>query len=368
MAVMVLALPINSLQAPGRILLNRNLRYDSLLAVDSVALLAYHGFAITAVAAGAGVWGLAIGTVLRSIVSTVGVGLLSSAHIVRPSLRSISRLGSVMRFGIRFQATYLVAVVRDQGVNATTAIVAGVPTLGLWSLARRTLDLPLVLFDSVWRVSFPALSRMLGHGDDPTEAAERTIRLTAIAAAVLLSTFAAASPELIPSIFGEQWREAAEVVPFACAALLISYPINIGLVSYLWASGHAGPPLRAVVLGAFAWLGTSAILLPSLGVAAIGVGWMVAACVEVLALTRIARDLSRIRALRQIGLPLTVGAVAAVAGLFVTAQGGSLSSAIAGAGTALAVSVAGLALASWTDFRATVDVGTGAVRDALARR
>jgi O-antigen/teichoic acid export membrane protein len=78
--------------------------------------------------------------------------------VVRPRL-GWSRIRPLLGFGARFQAVGVVNIVRDLGLNLGTVVIAGVSTLGLWNLAYRVMQLPYLLFSSLWRVSYPAMAR-----------------------------------------------------------------------------------------------------------------------------------------------------------------------------------------------------------------
>ena len=68
---MVASLPITTLQMPGRVVLSRAMRFDRQIVVDFLAQASFYAFAVTAVALGAGVWGLATATVVKAVVETV---------------------------------------------------------------------------------------------------------------------------------------------------------------------------------------------------------------------------------------------------------------------------------------------------------
>ena len=100
----------------------------------------------------------------------------------------------------------------------------------------------------------------------------RTVRRAAIAATFVFPAFAAASPELIPSLFGEQWREAADIIPFICLSTLILGSIAVASTSYLSAAGRPGVVAWASASLGVVWIGGHGPAPPRLGVAAIGVG------------------------------------------------------------------------------------------------
>ena len=136
-ALMVMSLPIATLQAPGRIVLARRVRFDRQAAVDFGAQTSFYAFSVAAVALGAGVWGLAAGSVVKTLAGVVLQTVLSIG-LLMPSLRGWRGYGELVRFGLRFQATWLTFVAREQCLNAVVAVIAGASVLGLWYPRQQT--------------------------------------------------------------------------------------------------------------------------------------------------------------------------------------------------------------------------------------
>jgi len=155
--VMVAALPIVTLQAPGAILLERRLRYGPRVLVELTESVAYTGTAIVAVALGAGVWGLAGATVARAAAGAVAMNVVTPVRVLRPRLR-FGEISQLLGFGARYQAVGLVSLLRDQGLNLAVATIGGLSALGLWSVAYRVMQLPFVVFEALWRAR-------AGHGE-----------------------------------------------------------------------------------------------------------------------------------------------------------------------------------------------------------
>ena len=73
----------------------------------------------------------------------------------------LARHSPLLGFGVKLQAGSLTAVAREQLLNLGVAAVAGLGTLGVWALAWRVMQVPALLFQTVGRVAFPAMSRFL---------------------------------------------------------------------------------------------------------------------------------------------------------------------------------------------------------------
>jgi O-antigen/teichoic acid export membrane protein len=342
-AVMLLAIPLTTFQTPGRILFMRRVRYELLSVIDGVANISLYVWAIATAIAGFGVWSLATGTVVRAMVATVFLWIVGEHRIIRPSFHNLRTLRPLIGFGIQFQAAYLLVVLREILVNVVTGAVAGVNALGLWSLARRLMEVPYVLVSSLVRVIFPAMAHVLTSGENPAPVIERATRLVTVVSAVGLATFAGLVPALVPVVFGDEWQAVGEIVPWATAAILVLVSIGVVTAGYLQAADRPRAVLPAVVAGAIAWAGTSAALLPSLGVAAVGIGWLAGMIAESAMLARRTRSECGARVVREVAVPLLVGAAGcAVGGILAISLEPGLTTALLAAAAALATVVIGL--------------------------
>lgn len=369
-AIMILSLPITMLQTPGRVVLARNMLYDRQAAVDSAGQMSFYLFAVTTVALGADVWGLATATLVRATVSTLLIALLSVGFLA-PSLRGWRGFGPLVGFGLRFQATPLLYVLREQGVNLVTAVVGGLGVLGLWTLASRLIQVPILAFTSLYTVGFPAMSRVLAGGEDPGPIILRVVRRASIVAAFVFPAFVAASPALVPALFGTQWSDAANVIPFVGVSTVILGSISVGALSYLNAAGRPGIVALATATFGVLWVAITACLLPSLGIEAIGVGNLCGALVEAVILDRATRRTAGVAPHRPLLRPLAVALFAGTAGWTVCVSGPPGLAMALGAGTlAFLLSAAGLVLVCRSDLRDTLQLATGMLssRSALRRK
>lgn len=361
-AVMMTALPVLAFRTPGAILLEREMLYHRLMRVEYYETVVQYGGAIVAVALGMGVWGLASASIARAGAGALMMTLASPCRVVRPRL-DWARMRPILGFGARFQAVGIVSMVRDQGLNAGTAAIAGVAVLGLWSLAFRVLQLPFLLFHALWRVSYPGMARLMEAGEAPGPTVERGISLVAVVTGGVLVALVGSGPAMIPALFGERWQEVAEVLPWACLGLMISSPVGVASVGYLYASGDASTVLRSVMVHTVVWIAVAFALLPSMGVVALGVGWLASGVADLAVLgPAVARRLD-IRPIAPIVVPTAVAAAAAAAG-WLAASSGEATVLLAVAGGLLAEV---LYLAGMLVFRrSTLRDAVGAVRRGIS--
>ena len=367
-AVMALSLPIGALDTPASIVLERSLEYRTLARVEVLQAFSYYMAAIVLVVVGLGVWGLAAATLVRSVAVVILLFRVRPDLFFLPTF-SLRRVRPLLRFGVNYQATGLVTVLRDQGLNIGIAAIGGVATLGIWTLARRVLELPMLLFNSLWRVSFPAMSRLMALDVDPRPLIERGAALTSIGTGLILGPLAAAAPGLVPAVFGEQWRQTGELIPIACAGLLVPGPISVATAGYLYAAGEAGAVLRATIWHTVMWLGPALALLMVIGPWAIPLGWLIGSCFDAVLLARPAEARTGARLFRAVGRSSIAAGVAGGLGVLTTlASGRTAVGGIAGAAVCLLVYVLLVYAFDRDPARAAVAAARGSLKAAVNPR
>jgi O-antigen/teichoic acid export membrane protein len=321
-ALIVSSAPFAMFQVSGRILLERSLSYRPLAAVELSQVVAYNVCAVSLVLLGFGVWGIASAIVAMRIVGALIMARVSPAGLMRPRL-SWSLIRPLLAFGVRFQATTAVWLIRDQGLNVFLAAVAGVSTLGLWSLANRVLQVPYLFFQALLRVSFPAASQLVAAKEDAAPLIQRAVGMVAVGTGVISSGVVGSAPGVFPGLFGEQWREASLIMPGACLGVAIGTAVAVSAQGYLYAVGDASAVLRSTILQSIALLAVTLPLVPVLGVSAIGLGWFVMAIVQLFTLRRAVLRWVDADLARPLVAPVAIGVVSAGAGWLIADLGGA---------------------------------------------
>jgi O-antigen/teichoic acid export membrane protein len=176
-------------------------------------------------------------------------------------------------FGTRMQVAGLIPLARDQVLSVAVAAVAGVAALGLWSLAYRAIQVPLVVSHSLWRVAFPTLARL------PRPAAagelEREAAIVAVATGAVGAALAASGPSLLPALVGERWEPVAPALLWTGLGIVAGTPGYVVGFGWLASADRADRVLRISMLQALGSLLVALVLLSSLGVTAAGLAWLV---------------------------------------------------------------------------------------------
>jgi O-antigen/teichoic acid export membrane protein len=273
----------------------------------------------------------------------------------------------VIAFGLRFQSTSLIGNGRDQGLNLGIAAIAGPATLGLWSLAQRVLQFPLLMFEPLHRVSFPYMTQVMATRRDPARLIDRGVAVSATASGFVLAAAAAALPGLVPIVFGAQWAPSGDVIPWVCAALLVAGPVSVAGVGYLYAADAPGVVLRATVLHTIATFAVTLPLLPVIDLTAVGIGLLFGSVVDVVVISRGISSKTSARPLRVQGPLLAIAVLAGAGGTLVASTGDGVVAALAGAATAGGIYVALLGLFQLSALRETSRLFRQAVRHGVSR-
>jgi hypothetical protein len=193
----------------------------------------------------------------------------------------------------------------------------------------------MLLFNSLWRVSFPSMSRLVAAHEDPTATIERVSGLVAVGSGLIFCPLVASAPELIPVLLGSRWSGAASPLPPACLGLMIGGSISVALVGYLWAVGDAAVPARAALITIPLIAIVTFPLLPLIGVTAIGVSLLVTGLVEGAVILKGARKHLTVSLSGELGPPVAAAVSAGTLGWVIGWQiGPQLGGAMAAGGLA----------------------------------
>lgn len=312
-ALMALSLPLSAYRGPAAVFLERRLDYRHLATVEVIEASAYVACAISTVALGAGVWGLAAAVVLRSATGSAAMGLAARTGWLMPRL-AWSSTRPLLNFGVPFLAIGVVSALQEQGLNAGITVLGGFVPLGVWSLVMKMMQAPFVVFETLWRVSYPATARLLAAGEDPSLSLERTMRTVAVGSGLLIAGMVGTAPALIPLAFGPAWDAAINVLPWVGLALVLNGPITMVAAGYLSARGDALSVVKGIVFHAAAMLAVGLSLLPYLGVPALGIGMVAGGAAAIAFFRATLRRLAPVRVLVSILPGLGAAVFAAAAG------------------------------------------------------
>ncbi len=312
-AFMVMFMPLTAFRTPGIIGFERALSYRKLAKVEVFETAALYGVSALLVALGMGLFGVVVAAAVRAVGGSLLMVRATPQGLVRPRL-SVPLARGLTGFAGKYQGVALFNFARDQGANLGIAAVGGVTMLGVFTVATRVLQAPQILLEALFRVSYPAMSRMQEHAADPRHILERTVKAVAVGTAFVVAPLAAASVPLIPAVFGERWSEAATVIPPVSVALMIGGPVTVAAGGYLFATDAGEIVLRSAILHTIAWFLVALPLLSLIGVVAAGLGIIASSVVEALVLGLAVRRRTGARIFGALIVPLLAATAATGAG------------------------------------------------------
>lgn len=247
-------------------LLTRQLDFRTQAIASGVSNIVGGALAIIAAARGAGAWALAVQVVAASTLNTIA---LWTIHPWRPRL-VFSRASFTRLFG--FGAFMMLSSILDIVATRFHAFLIGklypAQDLGFYSRALATRDFSQNMLASLLtRLSVPVLAR---HTADPDAMRRRMKAANELAMALtlpLMLGMASTSPDLVPFLFGDQWRPSAPVFSILCLSGCM-WPLQLSNVNLMSAMGHSGHLAKIEV-------GKKAVLIVGVLVAApFGLEWI----------------------------------------------------------------------------------------------
>jgi hypothetical protein len=91
-------------------------------------------------------------------------------------------------------------------------------------------------------------------------------------------------------------------------------PVSVATSGYLYAVGDSVSVLVAIALHTMVWWAVALLLVRTIGVPAVGIGWCASSLVESIILSRQTNKHTSIKVFRQLWLPSAVGVAAALTG------------------------------------------------------
>jgi PST family polysaccharide transporter len=309
--IMAISLPIDAFRVPGAVMAERALAFGVIARAEVLEITAYTVAAIAAVLLGFGVWGVAAAAIVRAVAGSVSLVRFRGIGVVRPRL-SGAFLRENGRFGLSFQSVSIVALVRDQGFNVIIAAVGGLAMLGYWAIATRLLQALVLLFESLWRVAYPAMARLAEIDGDAEAVLDRSLRLAALAAGAIVVILSGTAPALVTTLFGARWHDSATILPLAGLGALIAGPTSACATGYLSAAREVGTIVRAAGAQTVVLLAAGVPLLSLFGALGLGITWLAGSIVYWAILSRAVRRIAGVSVPRATWRSTLLAAIACV--------------------------------------------------------
>ncbi len=202
-------------------LLRRDMAFKALLVVTVAATVLSQVATVAMAWSGLGPNSMAIGSVLLNVAMSVG-GFMAhhDKRILAPSLRLWRPL---LRFGGQSALTNVITSVSIDVNDLVVAKVLGFGPVAMLSRAQGLMNLfHRDVMGAVRNVAFPAFAKANRDGQAMTEPLAKAAALVTALAWPFYILVSVYSLEALRLLFGSQWDAAARLVPFFCAAGVLS--------------------------------------------------------------------------------------------------------------------------------------------------
>jgi O-antigen/teichoic acid export membrane protein len=266
-AVLAGILFLNAAAVVPSALLQRRLSLRPLLVAEPLAALVLGLAGGLALAAGLGIWGLAIGAYVSAVARTGSIWLLAG-WIPRIAGASWAMWRELVRY-----ARHIVAseAIKQSGTMASTAIIGralGTGPLGQFRYAWRVATAGASVVSVGSYFLFPVFSQITGEPERFRSAFERSLRISAFAFFPVTFLFLALGHPLVVLLFGDAWSEAGWAL-VALSALPALRAVGSVCAEALKAAGRPDVLPSATLFTAVV---TIALIFPLLVFGAVGVG------------------------------------------------------------------------------------------------
>jgi O-antigen/teichoic acid export membrane protein len=273
-AITLLALPIYAARAVPLAMLDRQMRFGRVAAVEAADTVGFNVFALSAALAGLGVFSLA-GAV--PIGATIGAAVAwLTPHAARLPRFELSRVKSLIGFGSRVSLLGVLYLGRDLGYVAIIGAIGGAPMAGFYGMAKRLFSFPTALAAAVARVMLPALSQ---SGEERSLRAARMLGQVALVCGLPLALIAGAIQPFIDVVLGPEWLPTADIVLFGSLAMMLGASIASTVNSFNLAEGKPNASVLAIAVELIVGFLLAAVLVGDFDETGIGIAMSAAAVV-----------------------------------------------------------------------------------------
>lgn len=270
------ALSVDVLLSSARLLpsmlMERELEYGKLSALDVILNITYYVTAIGLAWGGYGVMSLAYAVLARGVCGVVG------AHLLRPFRPSLildrALIRPIMHFGVRFQLKSIVGFLCTALAPVYGGRVLGQAQLGFINLGQSTANFPLRLVDVMARVSFPLFSRLQNERKAFAQTLERGLMVSAMGVLFYVGLTLGLGPNLFQVVYGEKWLPSLPLfyVYSIAGAIGFVHPVVAPAIDAL---GKPGLNLKLMVSWTIAMAVLVAIMTPRWGALGFAVGFCI---------------------------------------------------------------------------------------------
>lgn len=236
--VMALTLIISSVGLAKRALLQRDLRFGQLAAIDLVAGLIQGLVAVVLATAGFAVWSLVVASIGSAAATTVGLWFSSSW---RPRLVfQWQYVKSIAHFSVSMTGSQIFSYLISQADKLLIGVFLGDVALGLYSVAQRLMETAIGFVTApVMKVLYPAFASIQNDNKQIAALYTRACGTIALITLPLLTGLALLAAPFVMVVLGTKW---AAVIPIM---IILAFPtiiqclaVTVGAIYMVKAKAH----------------------------------------------------------------------------------------------------------------------------------
>ena len=241
-----------SLKVVPSVLLERELKFQMLVAIEVSETVVFNLILIFLVFANFSISAFSWATIARSI---AGVFLIYTLTPWKVSMGvSKESIKALLSFGLPFQLNSLLALLKDRLVSLVIARMVGSVGVGLITWSQALAFLPLEVMNIMTKVTFPAFSRLAENKENLRETLEDSLFATGVVLYPMLFGLNAIAPSLIAHVVSAKWQSAEPLVHlFSIGAFWAT--LSSPFTNFLNATGKVKTTLKLMVMWtALEWL------------------------------------------------------------------------------------------------------------------
>lgn len=269
-AITLVAVPIYAARAVPMAMMDREMRFGRVAAVEAADTVGFNVFALATALAGVGVFSLAgavpVGAALGALIAWL------TQRATRMPRFEIARVKPLIGFGSRVSVLGVLYLGRDLGYVTVIGAIGGAPMAGFYGMAKRLFSFPTALAAAVSRVMLPTLSQ---SGEERLARTGRMVGQIALVCGLPLALVAGAIQPFISVVLGSEWLPTSDIVLYGSLAMLLGASIASPINSFCLAEGKPNRPVAAIAAELLTGFLLAAILIGGLDETGIGIAMSV---------------------------------------------------------------------------------------------
>lgn len=306
-----LSLFLTSLKTIPSILLERRLKFNRLIWPEVVEVVSFQLIAVALAYWGFGVWSFITALLIRSLLGLIVLFYLSPWPISFAWDKTIAK--QLVSFGIPYNLNGFIATVKDAVMPVFVGAVSGAAAVGYLNWALTFSKLPILFMSDIFRVTFPAYSRLQGNPEVLKKAIEKTIRFTNLFLFPAAFLLAALARPIVTIVFTDKWLPALPAFYLHLLGIIVVGITNT-FMDALWALGQTKTAVKLLIVYTLVNWGASVPLVYRFGFNGAMIGSVIVLYVSLPLTWYYIRRIVKVEVIRHLWPAFLAGALAGLAG------------------------------------------------------